>query len=203
VYGDRTPHVHPPHCPTPHARSNPDWPSSLATSTSHATSPPLTSLHARPMVSARHPTLRQQEPNPPAPPQRARPRTAGMLSVTDAPAPSCVGSRRSRCSVEGGVQVEVEEGVSSQPARAERVPHSSLLAVLGWVCVYGVAGCTAASSRVDTGGSVHSGAAPLSGPPRAPMERQPSPLQVDAVRQCVHRWAARTRSTGTELLTPP
>jgi hypothetical protein len=54
------------------------------------------------------------------------------------------------------VQVEVEEGVSSQPARAERVPHSSLLAVLGWVCVYGVAGCTADSSRVDTGGSVRS-----------------------------------------------
>jgi hypothetical protein len=50
---------------------------------------------------------------------------------------------------EGGVQVKVEEGVSSQPARAERVPHSSLLAVHGWVCVYGVTGCTADSSRVD------------------------------------------------------
>jgi hypothetical protein len=86
---------------------------SASTSTSHATSPPLTSPHARPMVSARHPTLRQQEPTqqftPPAPPRRARPRTAGMLRVTDAPAPSCVGSRRSRCSAEGGVQVKVEE----------------------------------------------------------------------------------------------
>jgi hypothetical protein len=60
--------------------------------------------------------------------------------------------------------------VSSQPARAERVPHSSLLAVLGWVCVYGATGCTADSSRVHTGGSVHSGAAPLSGTPRAPTE---------------------------------
>jgi hypothetical protein len=118
------------------------------------------------------------------------------LRVTDAPVSSCVGSRRSRCSVEGGVQVEVEEGVSSQPARAERVPHSSLLAVLGWVCVYGVAGCTADSSRVDTGGSVRSGAAPLSGTPRAPMERRPSALHVRLVSQCVHRWAARTVSTG-------
>jgi hypothetical protein len=71
-----------------------------AASTSHATSPPL------PMVSARHPTLRQQEP---APPQRARVRTVRMLRVTDAPTPLCVGSRRSRCSVEGGVQVKVEE----------------------------------------------------------------------------------------------
>jgi hypothetical protein len=81
-------------------------PAQRAASTSHATSPPLTSLHARPMVSACHPTLRQQEPNPPAPPQRARPRTAGMHRVTDAPAPSCVGSRRSRCNVAGGVPGE-------------------------------------------------------------------------------------------------
>jgi hypothetical protein len=147
-----------------------------AASTSHATSTPL------PMVSARHPTLCQQEAaTQPAPPQLARPRTIRMLRVTDAPAPSCVGSRRSRCSAEGGVLVKVEEGVSSagcesqegvsQLARAERVPHSSLLAVLGWVCVYGVTGCTADSSRVHTGGSVHSGAAPLPGTPRAPMER--------------------------------
>jgi hypothetical protein len=67
--------------------------------------------------------------------------------------------------------VKVEEGVSSQPARAERVPHSSLLAVLGWVCVYGVTGCTADSSRVHTGGSVHSGAAPLVGDAASTMER--------------------------------
>jgi hypothetical protein len=69
------------------------------------------------------------------------------------------------------VQVKVEEGVSSTCT----VPHSSLLAVLGWVCVYGVTGCTADSSRVDAGGSVCSGAAPLLGTPRAPMGRQPSP----------------------------
>jgi hypothetical protein len=106
-----------------------------------------------------------------------------MLRVTDAPAPSCAGSRRSRCSVEG-VLVKVEEGVSSQPARAERVPNSSLIAVLGWVCVYSATGCTADSSRVDTGGSVHSGAAPLSRTPRAPMERQLSPLHVGVVSPC-------------------
>jgi hypothetical protein len=51
------------------------------------------------------------------------------------------------------------------------VPHSSLLAVLGWVCVYGVTGCTADSSRVHTGGSVHSGAAPLVGDAASTMER--------------------------------
>jgi hypothetical protein len=122
-------------------------------------------------------------------PTRSYPSVPGLvprewLRVTDAPAPSCVGSRRSRCSVEGGVQVKVEEGVSSQPARAERVPHSSLLAMLGWVRVYGATGCTADSSRVDTGGSVHSGAAPLSGTPRAPMEREPIPLHVGVVSPC-------------------
>jgi hypothetical protein len=63
-------------------------------------------------------------------PTRSYPSVPGLvprewLRVTDAPAPSCVGSRRSRCSVEGGVQAKVEEGVSSQLARAERVPHSS------------------------------------------------------------------------------
>jgi hypothetical protein len=82
------------------------------------------------------------------------------------------------------VQVKVEEGVSSQPARAERVPHSSLIAMLGWVRVYGATGCTADSSRVDTGGSVHSGAAPLLGTPRAPMEREPIPLHVGVVSPC-------------------
>jgi hypothetical protein len=71
--------------------------------------------------------------------------------------------------------------VSSQPARAERVLHSSLLAVLGWVCVYGATACTAASSRVDTGGSVHSAVLLHCRGRREPMEREPSPLHVDAV----------------------
>jgi hypothetical protein len=35
-----------------------------------------------------------------------------------------------------------------------------------WECVYGVTGCTADSSRVGTGGCVHSGAARLSWTPQ-------------------------------------
>jgi hypothetical protein len=77
-------------------------------------------------------------------------------------------------------------------AGGEKVPHSSPLAVLGWVCVYGATGCTAESSRVGTGGYVHPGAARLSGTPRAP-----------ALQTLSRSAAARTRSTGTELLTPP
>jgi hypothetical protein len=179
VYGYRTPHVHPPHCPTLHARSNPDC---RPPCTARARPPfmrlPAAYITSRaadgecaPPHTARCVSKNQHSNSPHPLPRRARPRTAGMLRVTDAPAPSCVGSRRSRCSAEGGVQVKVEEGVSSTCT----VPHSSLLAVLGWVCVYGVTGCTADSSRVDAGGSVCSGAAPLLGTPRAPMGRQPSP----------------------------
>ena len=136
--------------------------------------------------------------HPPAPPQRARPRTVRMLRVTDAPAPACVGSRRSRCSVEGGVHVKVEEGVSSQPARAERVPHSSLLAVLGWVCVHCVTGCTADSSRVDTGGSVHSAVLLLRRGRREHRWRGNQAPSRGCRQQYVQRWAVRTQP-----LTPP
>jgi hypothetical protein len=155
---------------------------SASTSTSQATSPPHASPHASDgeCASPHAASARTQQQSPASVPGLV-PRE--WLRVTDAPALSCVGSRRSRCSVEGGVQVKVEEGVSSQPAHAERVPHSFLLAVLAWVCVYGVTGCTADSSRVDTGGSVHSGAAPLSGT-RAPMESK-SPARGCRQSVCV------------------
>jgi hypothetical protein len=61
-------------------------PAQRAASTSHATSPPLTSPHARPMVSA---IPRCVSKNPTHPLHHSVPRTAGMLRVTDAPAP-CV-----------------------------------------------------------------------------------------------------------------
>jgi hypothetical protein len=87
----------------------------------------------------------------PHPPPLDSARTARVLRVTAAPASSCVGSRRTRCSTEGGVQVKVEVVVLST-AHAERT-HSSLLAVGRCLvgCVHSVTGCTADSSRAESG----------------------------------------------------
>jgi hypothetical protein len=148
--------------PSP-TRTNPDWisnhrlPAQRASFTSHATSPTtcITSRTSDDECAPSHAASASPQPDALHPLQRARPRTVCMLRVTDAPTPLCVEPRRSRCSAEGGVQVKVEEGVSSQPA-AERVPHSSLIAVGGyWVCTVSQGVQLTAAGWTRTGGSVH------------------------------------------------
>jgi hypothetical protein len=99
--------------------------------------------------------------------------------------------------VEGGVQVKVEEGVN---LHALRVPHSSLLAMLGCVCVYGATGCTADSSRVDTGGSALRCCSTV-GDAASTDGEEPSPLHVGEVSHGSTRRLGL--GAGTKLLTPP
>jgi hypothetical protein len=152
---ERSKHVHPlPHptlwqrwslrvfesvCPTPGPAGGP-----RAASTSHTTSPSLTAPHTRPLVSARHPTLRQQGPIPQSSWSALTPRATYLVRVhrvTAAPAPSCV---------ERVVHVAAtSSGGGCEPNLHALRVHTALFAVgrclAGCVCT----GCTAESSRVD------------------------------------------------------
>ena len=100
VHGERAPRVHPPHCPALwRSGSNMNPRGGGRTPHHHSTSPPLTSPHARPLVSARHPSQRQprssnlNSPRGPSPTTACQPDVpACMLRVTAAPAPSYAGS---------------------------------------------------------------------------------------------------------------
>jgi hypothetical protein len=147
VHGERPPCVHPPYCASPTPRwanlGSEPYPTGGRTAHRHATSPPLTSPHARPLVSACHPT-RRNNPTTVISPSSWGPacqRTARVLRVTAAPTPS----RVVHVAAEGGVQSKGGGGVRG----AQRPACSGT--VLGWVGVYSVTGCTAESSRAESG----------------------------------------------------
>jgi hypothetical protein len=85
----------------------------------------------------------------PNPPARSHPtcqsRTARVHRVTAAPVPSCVG-RVVHVAALRGLAVTGRGGCERRTLLA-----ACSGAVLGWVCVYSVTGCTADSSRVESG----------------------------------------------------
>ena len=150
VHGERAPRVHPPHCPALW-RSGSNSRGGGRTVHHHATSPPLTSPHARPLVSARHPSQRQPRsfhPNSPRGPSlttACQPDVpACMLRVTAAPAPSYAGS------VVHVAALRASEGLCHS-ARAEHTQPPCLQWDGAWLGLYSVTGCTADSSRVQSG----------------------------------------------------
>jgi hypothetical protein len=89
-----------------------------------------------------------------------------VLTTPQRPPPPTAAAATASYQVTPNSRMKVEEVVSSQPARTETVPHRSLLALLGWVCV-----CT-----VSQGAQLRAAgwtlvalciSAPVSTPPRA------------------------------------
>ena len=89
---------------------------------------------------------------------------ACVFRVTSAPAPSCMGSLASYTwqQLREVRPVKLDGGLGG----AHTNPWQWCMSLPYWECVCGVTGCTADSSRVDTGGCVHSVAARLSWTPR-------------------------------------
>jgi hypothetical protein len=112
----------------------------------HATSPPLTSPHARPLASARHPTQRQ----PRSFQTLFAPRPAHPACQPDVPrSVSLLHQHRRVRSVVHVAALRASEGCAS--ARAEHTQPPCMQWDDAWLGVYSVTGCTARSSRVERG----------------------------------------------------
>jgi hypothetical protein len=150
VHVERAPCVHPPYCPTPTPRLA-NWVRILSHRREDRAPPcdlPTSYITSRASIGECAPPHAAQEPNNRDLSKQLGPSVPAYLAC--GPRHCCTSTvvrraRRSRCNAEGGVQSKGGGGCE----RAHSPACSGT--VLGWVGVYSVTGCTAYSSRVESG----------------------------------------------------